>query len=126
MRVGGRSLAVLVSMSTIGSGCASHPAAVRVETAGKCADVSWCQVAGDLQMSSDGHGYIGVLKLSDGSCINVSLPEKESRLLMGKPSQRRLLTGKVLPYPFGEDLFFKVNGRRVGFGNCQRYYLFIK
>lgn len=30
-------------------------------------------------MSTDGHGYIGIVTLADGSCINVSLPVQRSR-----------------------------------------------
>ncbi len=46
-------------------------------------------------MSSDGHGYIGVLKLDDGSCINVSLPEKVSQRLSGRAPERMTLTGRA-------------------------------
>ena len=84
-------------------------------------------MTGHLEMSNDGHGYIGVLRLDDGSCINVSLPENDSNRLLGQSPQRASLAGRVLPFPYGKDaLTFEVNGRRVGYGKCAPYYLFVE
>jgi hypothetical protein len=109
------------------SACATQPAATRAQTAAACRDASTCPVSGNLEMSNDGHGYIGVLKLDDGSCINVSLPEKVSERLSGHAPERMTLTGRVLPFPHGEEILtFKVNGRRVGYGKCAPYYVFVE
>jgi hypothetical protein len=78
-------------------------------------------------MSADGHAYIGELRLADGTCINVSLPERESAKLLGKPPVHRKIAGLVFPFPFSDEtmLGWKVNGRKVGFGTCGKYYVFV-
>ena len=64
--------------------CASAPE-LEVMTAEQCARAETRKVRGMLEMSNDGQAYIGRLHLDDGSCVNVSLPEKESRRLSGQP-----------------------------------------
>lgn len=97
------------------------------QTASECETASVCRVSGLLEMNSDGHGFIGDFTLPDGSCINVSLPEEQSKKLLGNSPVKMEIQGSVLPFPFGENiLFFKVNGRRVGFGNCSDFYIFVK
>lgn len=78
-------------------------------------------------MSSDGHGYIGIVTLADGSCINVSLPVARSRLLLGQPPRRVTLTGDVLLFPYAPGIdSFRVNGRPVAYGMCTRFFIFVK
>lgn len=96
-------------------------------TASECEDVSNCKVSGVLEMKSDGHGFIGYLQLSDGTCVNVSLPEGLSKSLVDKPPVMMEVQGPVLPFPNDIDVIgFEVNGRRVGFGNCGNFYIFVR
>jgi len=92
-----------------------------------CEAASTCEVRGLLEMGSDGHGYIGTVRLDDGSCINVSLPTSQSRALEGRPPRRVSLIGKVVSFPHGQDvLSFQVNGRKVGYGRCGSYFIFVR
>lgn len=85
-----------------------------------------CVIAGLLSMSSDGHGFIGELRFPDGRCVNVSLPISQSRKLMGQVPVAMSVRGVVLGFPFGENLsHFEVNGRRVGFGTCGNFFVFV-
>jgi hypothetical protein len=78
-------------------------------------------------MSNDGHAYIGILRLDDGSCINVSLPETRSQDLMGKKPEPTELAGRVLFFPYADGaLGFNVSGRKVGYGKCARYFIFVQ
>jgi hypothetical protein len=105
--------------------CATVPRLAK--TVADCSNVERCRVEGLLEMWSDGHGYIGIVTLDDGSCINVSLPERRSRSLLGQPSQRVVLTGRVVFFPYEPGvLSFRVNGRRVGYGRCAPYFVFVK
>ncbi len=78
-------------------------------------------------MSNDGHGYIGRLELADGSCVNVSLPDRQSKILSLGPDKKMVLRGYVLPYVH-DDAFieYRVNGRSVGFGLCGEKFVFVK
>lgn len=106
--------------------CASVPE-LEVMTAEQCARAEICKVRGLLEMSNDGHVYIGKLHLDDGTCVNVSLPERESRRLSGQPAQMRMITGSVFPY-VQEDTFmeYRVNGRQIGYGLCGSYFVFVR
>jgi hypothetical protein len=106
--------------------CASVPE-LEVMTAEQCARAEICKVRGLLEMSNDGHAYIGKLHLDDGTCVNVSLPERESRRLSGQPAQMRTITGNVFPY-VQEDTFieYRVNGRQIGYGLCGSYFVFVR
>lgn len=86
-----------------------------------------CVISGSVRMSSDGHGFIGELGLADGRCVNVSLPTSLSRKLMGQAPKPMSVRGAVLGFPFGEDLsHFEVNGRRIGFGRCSNFFVFVE
>jgi hypothetical protein len=87
-----------------------------------------------LEMSSDGHGFIGRLILDNGDCLNVSLSPRRSRALLGRPAQHVTVSGQVSPYPeislYSQDseylvLSYSVKGRKVGQGRCGRYFLFV-
>lgn len=93
----------------------------------QCMRAEICKVHGLLEMSNDGHAYIGKLRLEDGTCVNVSLPEKESRRLSGQPAQMRTITGKVFPY-VQENTFIehRVNGRQIGYGLCGSHFVFVR
>jgi hypothetical protein len=119
--VAGGLLAVLLA------DCTAVPAPHLAKSAADCNEAHACEVRGLLTMSSDGHGFIGIVRLDDGSCINVSIPDSRSRSLLGKPAQAVDLVGTVMPFPYGADiLYFTVNGRKVGFGLCTDYYVFVK
>ena len=56
-----------------------------------------CTVSGLIEMSSDGHGFIGKLVLDNGDCLNVSLSPQRSRRLLGIPAQHMTVSGEVCP-----------------------------
>lgn len=98
-----------------------------VKAAAECEKLQGCSVSGLLEISNDGHAYIGILRLDDGSCINVSLPERQSKQLAAQAPQAAEVTGRVLFFPYEEGVqSFTVNGRKVGYGKCSRYFLFAK
>jgi|GEM_PF-1825873 len=110
-----------------GSACVTTPPPMRAKTAADYQGAKTRAVSGLLEMSNDGHAYIGILRLADGSCINVSLPEVRSQGLAGKPSEAAELAGRVLFFPYAEGAMgFNVNGRKVGYGKCARYFLFVQ
>lgn len=107
--------------------CTPTAVPLKATTASDCYTSESCTVAGVVEISSDGHGYIGILKFADGSCINVSLPQIDNQRLAAKPPQSIEVSGSVLPFPYVKGVLeFKVNGRRVGYGRCGPYYLFVK
>jgi hypothetical protein len=90
-------------------------------TAAECENAAICSASGLLTMSSDGHGFIGTLQLTGGDCINVSLPVSRSKKFLGAPPTAMSIRGRVLPFPFGEDILnFRINGRPIGFGRRVR------
>lgn len=108
--------------------CVGNPAKIQhAKTAADCEKLQSCSVSGLLEISNDGHAYIGILRLDDGSCINVSLPEHQSKGLTTQTPQVAEVTGRVLFFPYEEGIqSFTVNGRKVGYGKCSRYFLFVK
>jgi hypothetical protein len=96
-------------------------------TAEQCMRAEICKVHGLLEIANDGHAYIDKLRLEDGSCVDVSLPERESRRLSGKPAQMRTITGIVLPYVWENTLIeHRVNGRKIGYGLCGNRFVFVR
>lgn len=85
-----------------------------------------CVVSGNLEMSSDGHAFIGILHLDGGGCLNVSLPDKQSRKLLGKAAARKTLTGSLYGYPDESIDEFRINKRNIGFGLCGNKILYVK
>jgi len=119
---------------TTATGCATvgrPPACVSAEQFRQCKE---CTASGMLEMSSDGHGFIGRLTLANGDCLNVSLSPPRSHALLGRPAQQVTVSGQVLPYPDislssqGSEyivLSYSVKGRKVGQGRCGQYFLFV-
>ncbi len=85
-----------------------------------------CAVRGAFTISSDGHGFIGILQMADG-CINVSVPDREAKRLLGKAPVTRTFRGRVAAYAMGDDIFEeRMNGRRIGRGLCGDQFLFVR
>ena len=86
-----------------------------------------CTINGLLEISNDGHSYVGILHIDAGGCVNVSVPEREARRMSDKPARRVTVTGRVLPYVH-ENTFveYRVNGRQIGYGLCGDHFLFVK
>jgi hypothetical protein len=85
-----------------------------------------CHAIGQLEMSSDGHGFIGVMRFGDGRCVNVSLPDEQSRLIIGKPTHRRKVKGNFMAFVFDSEEMFMISGRRIGLGRCGVNYIFVE
>ena len=82
-------------------------------------------MSGVFEMSTDGYAYIGKLTLPDGKCMNVSMPDDQSKDLLEKGPRPATFRGKVLKYVNEYNLILLINGRRVGLGRCGDYYLFV-
>lgn len=102
----------------------SEPAQARNK---QCVSGEECKVSGLLTMSTDGHGYIGKLDVGGGKCLNVSIPDGDSKkLITRKAAQKATLTGRWLPYVKEFGLAVTVNGRTIGEGLCGDHYLFVR
>ena len=121
-----RTLLVFATPLLIASCNTPKPAPAHRSSEGDCAVGEDCTVTGSLVMSSDGHGYIGRLTLPDGKCVNISLPDEESKRIMGAPPANASFTGRALPYVRDSSLVPLINGRRVGMGLCGDFYIFVK
>lgn len=92
-----------------------------------CSAAETCRLSGLLTMSSDGHGFIGELEVADGKCVNVSLPVDVSKELINQPPQRMSVKGRPIGFPSGLDIsHFTVDRRRVGFGSCGDFFVFVE
>jgi hypothetical protein len=117
----------ILAAALVASACVTSSRPTYAVSAADCENTHTCSVRGLLEMSNDGHAYIGNLKFDDGSCINVSLPESRSRSLADKKPELAELAGRVLPFPYAEGVLgFSVSGRKVGYGKCARYFLFVR
>lgn len=89
-----------------------------------------CSLTGALSIEEINHVYMGRLKTSDMDCINISLPSRLVKEFMHKNDQKVVVTGMLFKTPvFSEDdltLEYKINGRRVGWGQCLDVYLFVE
>ena len=93
----------------------------------QCDNEGNCIAYGMMTMSSDGHGFIGVLRLSDDECINVSIPDNISKTMLGKPPVFKRIYGTQLRFIIPESgEFVRVGGRSVGIGLCGDRYIFVK
>jgi hypothetical protein len=104
-----------------GSGVSS-----RILKENSCTPGNDCTVSGIVTMSTDGHGYIGRLVLQDGTCLNVSLPDDESKNMIYRTPRHMKITGRMLPYVKENNVVIRVNDRLVGEGLCGNYYLFVR
>jgi hypothetical protein len=92
----------------------------------ECRASRTCVFSGTFVMSSDGHGFIGQLTTPSG-CLNVSIPDREARRLLRREPSPRKFSGRILPYAMSDDVFEqRVNGRKIGRGQCGDEFLFVK
>jgi hypothetical protein len=91
-----------------------------------CKETKTCSLSGMLIVNGD-KGFIGELQVEENKCVNVSLPEETSLKLIDKKPIKITLKGIVMPYPDYDDASeLIVNGRKVGFGWCDDFYVFVK
>lgn len=119
-----RALVVLL-MSTVASCVAFSP--TKTMSVEECGRAETCTIRGFLEMSNDGHAYIGKVFLESGGCVNASLPEAESRRRSGRPMEVVTITGDVFSYIY-EDSYIEyfIDNRKIGYGACGDYFLFVK
>ena len=114
----------MATLSLLGS-CTStaFPLATSAE---ECGHATRCKIEGTLSITNDGHAYIGKLLLSDGQCIDVSLPPSQVRKLLNQPLRKQTVRGSVHPYVYHGDFDeIRVNGRLIGYGSCGDFYVFV-
>jgi hypothetical protein len=91
----------------------------------ECVPGHECTVRGLFEMSTDGYAYIGKLTLPDGKCMNVSLPDDQSKRLFDKAPKPAIFRGRMMRYVKENNIVVFVNGRSVGEGWCGDHYLFV-
>jgi hypothetical protein len=80
-----------------------------------------------MSITNDGHAYIGKLVLSDGKCVDVSLPQSRVRKLLDQPPHKQTVNGRVFPYVHSGDFDeIRVNGRLIGYGSCGDFYVYVR
>jgi hypothetical protein len=92
----------------------------------RCKQSKTCSISGMLTIKGD-RGFIGELQVEKGKCVNISLPDDVSKKLIDKDPVKITVKGLVSPYPpYYEISKFLINGRKVGFGWCDDFYIFVK
>jgi hypothetical protein len=94
----------------------------------ECAEASVCRIEGTLGLLEVDHVVMGRLELTNGECVNVSLPRREVRRIELEGPQRTTVEGRVYRSP-GDDpdiMNLTVNGRRIGWHQCGDFYLFVE
>src|SRR5690348_10142718 len=108
----------IVAATCVTAACATKLGRQDQMTVTTCVASEICSISGAVVIKTDGHGYIGELRPPDSpECVNVSLPEKQTQDLLGKPGTVIGVSGPVLRFPDDVDVLrFEVNGRRVAYG----------
>jgi hypothetical protein len=107
------------------SSCASNQH-VKSMSFDECKQSKTCSVSGMVTITGD-RGFIGELQIEKGKCVNISLPDEISKKLIDKEPLMMTVSGVVMPYPAYEEVSeFLVNGRKIGFGFCDDFYVFVK
>jgi len=96
----------------------------------QCEKSDICSISGAMELTNDGHAYIGKVVMSDGRCVNVSVPLEAYRDYESgreKFQNQVSLRGRVFPYAYGDGFTETlINGRKVGYGKCGNFYVFVK
>jgi len=69
------------------------------------------------------------LDLGNGRCINVSLPPRRWEELRQRGPTEMTVRGTVYREPAGgngEETVLEINGRRIGYGLCGRFFVFVR
>lgn len=98
-------------------------------TPSDCRKARHCTITGTASIEEIRHVKMLKLVVSDGSCIHVSINNEKISKYEKEPGKQVTVTGEVFPVPPTDDeslAFIKVNNRRIGWGSCSDFYIFIK
>jgi hypothetical protein len=92
-----------------------------------CKGKTYCTLSGRLSIEMVGHVEMGRLDLQDGTCLNISFSPKKIETLLGETPRNATISG--IPFNMIPDenvAAVEVMGRRIGFPQCNNFYIFVK
>ena len=95
----------------------------------RCAASRVCVVRGIATARLAEHAPTAQLDLGNGRCINVSLPPERLEELRRRGPTEMTITGAVYWEPSGsggEESVLEINGRRIGYGLCGRFFVYVR
>lgn len=117
---------VPVGALALTSGCMTpQPRPMDYET---CAASSVCVLHGVATARLAEHAPTVQLDLSDGRCVNVSMPRDRLEQLRLSGPRELTVAGNVYQEPStvdGEEAVLEINGRKIGFGLCGNFFVFV-
>lgn len=114
-----------LAMLVLPAACVSAPSREPM-TLAQCAEARTCRIEGALRLLEVDHVMMGRLELSEGGCVNVSLPPREVSRIQAEGSQHYVAEGRVFPAPGDPNIVnLTIEGRRVGWHQCGDFYVFV-
>ncbi|HWL95566.1 MAG TPA: hypothetical protein VNT79_18755 [Phycisphaerae bacterium] len=104
-------------------------AAPRAMTYEGCAASRVCVVHGIATVRLAEHAPTAQLSLGNGRCVNVSLAPQRLEELRRRGPTEMTVTGTVYWEPSttgGEETVLEINGRRIGYGLCGRFFVYVR
>lgn len=105
--------------------CAQTPQGVSYAAYPNCKVDDYCSVTGRFSIEEIDHVKMGKLILDDNKCINLSLPKK----MLKNSSSGKDMTfhGQLYETPSSDELTagIKIDGRKVGWSQCNKLYIFV-
>lgn len=119
------SISVLV-LSLCITGCVLNNAPASAAIYPNCKLDDYCSVAGKFSVVEIDHVKMGKVMLADGKCINLSM--SNAALKKYKKDEEISVVGVLYETPSVDELTatLKINGRRIGWRQCNSNYLFLK
>lgn len=121
---------IIIALASISSlGCKTIAADEVVNEISECQHRDRCVVSGLMSIEEINHVHMGELVTGKGECINISLPKVAVKKYSKRDKSNVMVAGVLYRTPVmqedGITLQYKINGRRVGWGQCGDYYLFV-
>lgn len=108
------------------TGCILHGATVVAAVYPNCKLDDYCSVTGTFSVVEIDHVKMGKVMLQNGKCINLSM--SNSALVKYKPGEEISVAGILYETPAVDELTatLKIDGRRIGWSQCNKNYIFLK
>ena len=94
-----------------------------------CGAANQCVIRGLATAQLAEHAETVELRLNDGRCVNVSLPRDRWEALRESGPTEMAIVGQVYREPetnSGEEAILEINGRKIGFGLCGDFFVFVR
>jgi hypothetical protein len=117
---------IVLLLSLFLCGCALKKMPATTASYPNCKLDDYCSVAGKFSVVEINHVKMGKVILMDGKCINLSMPS--NALKKYKKDEEVSVAGVLYETPAADELTvsLKIDGRRIGWNQCNKTYLFIK